>query len=170
MHKMAEARCLPFRMWISSADTAPQNLKVIEKLIKPVGLSIQASGVRGAPLAASPVWYLSGPVQKFPYPEQPPSSPSELVKLAHEILVGLGTGVAATFLYDAIKSWLDPKSGKKIRARLGDLELETSEIDSNEFLKLLKDLQNVKEEAEIRSKILGAGITIRIIDSRKKKN
>jgi GNAT superfamily N-acetyltransferase len=170
MHKIAEARCLPFRVWISFADTAPQNLKVIEKLISPVGLSIQASGVRWAPLVASPVWCLSGPVREFPYPEQPPSSPSELVKLAHEIVIGIGTGVAAAFLYDAIKSWLDPKSGKKIRAKLGDLELETSEVESDEFLKLLKVLQNVKEEAEIRSKILEAGITIRVIDSRRKKN
>ena len=43
-----------------------------------------------------------------------------------------------------------------------------SSIRFKQLLKLLKDLQNIKEETEIRSKILEAGITIRIIDSKEK--
>jgi GNAT superfamily N-acetyltransferase len=169
MHKMAEDRCLSFRMWVSFADTAAQNLKLIEKIVRPVGLSVRASGVRWAPLVVAPVWGRSGaPTPTFPYPERPPSSPSALVRLASDVLIGLGTGVASAFLYDAIKSWLDPKNGKRIRAKLGDLELETSEIPGDEFLELFRELLDVKEEAEIRSKILEAGITITIINRGKK--
>ena len=42
------------KMWISHADTAASNIAVIDKLIKPIGLSIKASGQRWAPLLASP--------------------------------------------------------------------------------------------------------------------
>jgi GNAT superfamily N-acetyltransferase len=168
MHKMAESRRLLVRMWISFADTAPQNLKVIEKTVGPVGLNIQASGVRWAPLVAAPIWGRRGAAHTFPYPDKPPSSPSELVRLASEVFIGLGTGIASTFLYDAVKSWLDPKNGKRIRAKLGDLELETSEVSMDEFRKLLKELHDVKDEAQIRTKILEAGITIAIMNTREK--
>jgi hypothetical protein len=74
--------------------------------------------------------------------------------------MALGTGVVANAIYGAIKSWFEPTSGRKIRAKLGGLELETSEVSPDEFLKLLNELQHVKDEAELKSKILEAGITI----------
>ncbi len=80
------------------------------------------------------------------------------------VLTGLGTNLVSAVIYDAIKSWFDPKSGKRIRVKLGDLEIETSEVPADEFLKLIKELQQVKDEAEIRARIVGAGITMTIID------
>jgi hypothetical protein len=80
--------------------------------------------------------------------------------LARDIAVGLGTGLASAFLYDAFKSWINPNNGKKIKAKLGDTELSTSEVSVDEFRELYKALQDVKEEADIRAKILEAGIKI----------
>jgi GNAT superfamily N-acetyltransferase len=169
VHKMAQSRGLSFRMWISFADRAPQNLEVVEKIVRPVGLSIRASGVRWAPLVAAPVWSrTTEPHQTFDYPEKPPSVPSDLLKLISDILVGLGTGIVSSFIYDALKSWLNPTNGKRIRAKLGDLELETSAVSEDEFRKLLGGLRELKEEADIRAKLLEAGLTITIISVEEK--
>jgi hypothetical protein len=159
---------LSIKMWVSFADTAPENLQRIEKIVGPSGLSIQASGVRWARLVAAPASdRIVGPVPTFPYPENPPSGPSDLVQLARDVAIGLGTGVASAFLYDAFKSWLKPQNGKRITAKLGNLELSTSEVSVDEFRKLLKALKNVQKETDIRMKILEMGIKVIVVESPK---
>ena len=168
IERMAKDRGLALRLWISFADTASENLQRIEKIVGPSGLCIQAGGVRWARLVAAPSSDLiAGPVPTFPYPEIPPSGPSELVRLASEVAVGLGTGVASTFIYDAFKSWLKPQNGKRITAKVGDLELSTSEVSVDEFRKLLKALKNVQKESDISTKILETGIKITVVESPK---
>jgi len=182
LQEIALNQCLPLRIWISFPDAAPQNLEIIEKIARPIGLSIQASGERWAPLVAAPIWQRRAtPLKTFSYPESPPAAPAELIRIANEILqnplfrdVATGTarvvgavslGVVGNFIYDALKSWLKPQNGKNIRAKLGDLELETSEISPNEFRVLARSLMKAKSEAEVQSKILEAGITLTVINN-----
>lgn len=168
IHRMATDHGFCFRTWISFADTAPENMAIIERVVRPAGLSIQASGVRWAPLVAAPVWgRRMTPVPSFAYPEKPPSSPAALVKLVSEFLVGAGSGAAGMFIYDAIRSWVGRKNGGRIRARIGDVEVETTELSLEEFRKLLTVVHDLKVEDEIRSKLLEAGITITIVERRK---
>jgi GNAT superfamily N-acetyltransferase len=178
LQEIALSRCLPLRIWISFPDAVPQNLQTIEKIARPIGLSIQASGERWAPLVAAPIWQRRAtPLKTFSYPESPPAGPAELLRIAHEILqnplfrdvatgtVAVSLGVVANFIYDALKSWLKPQNGKKIRAKLGDLELETSEISPSEFIVLARSLMQAKSEAEVQPKILEAGITLTVINN-----
>jgi hypothetical protein len=150
-------------MWISFADTARHNLDVIDRITGRSGLVIQPSGVRWAPLVSAPPRdSLAGPVSSFPYPRVPPSAPNELVRLATEVAIGLGTGVASAFIYDAFKSWLDPENGKRIKVRLKDMEISTSEVSADDFRKIMIELQNIKEETEIKTKITKTGIDVKI--------
>lgn len=175
LQEIALSRCLPLRMWISFPDAAPQNLKIIEKIARPIGLSIQASGERWAPLVAAPIWQTrTTPLRSFSYPESPPAGPAELLRIANEVLQNLlfrdiATGttsiIVGSFIYDALKSWLKPQNGKKIRAKLGDVELETSQISASEFIVLARSLMQAKSQAEVQSKILEAGITLTVINS-----
>jgi hypothetical protein len=175
-------RGLPRRIWISFPDAVPQNLKVIEKIAQPIGLSIQASGERWAPLVAAPIWQRRAtPLKAYSYPENPPASPAQLLRIANEILqnplfrelaidaggaIGtLALSIVGSFIYDALKSWLKPENGKKIKAKLGDFELETSEISPDEFIVLARSLMQARTEAEVRSKILEAGVTVTVINS-----
>ncbi|MGA8025344.1 MAG: GNAT family N-acetyltransferase [Candidatus Acidiferrales bacterium] len=175
-HRLQEIslnRGLPLRIWISFPDALPQNLKVIEKIARPIGLSNQASGERWAPLVAASIWQRRAtPLKTYSYPENPPAGPAELLRIANEILqnpvlhdlvVGAAGGIIANFIYDALKSWLKPQNGKKIKAKLGELELETSEISPSEFIVLARSLMQAKTEAEVQSKILEAGITLTVI-------
>jgi predicted GNAT family acetyltransferase len=173
LERMARDSGLSLKLWISFADTAPENLKLIEKIVGTSGLIIQASGVRWARLVAAPASdRIAEPVPTFAYPENPPAGPSEAVQLARDVAIGLGTGllsgVAAAFIYDALKSWLDPQNGRRITAKVGDIELSTSEVSPAEFRKLLKAVEKVKNEADIRAKILEAGINIMLVESPRK--
>jgi len=62
---------------------------------------------------------------------------------------------------------MEPKNHKRIKAKLGDLELSTSEVSVDEFRKLLKALKNVEKETDIRRKILETGIKITVVESPK---
>jgi GNAT superfamily N-acetyltransferase len=171
LQEISLSRGLPLRIWISFPDAVPQNLKVIEKIAQPIGLSIQASGERWAPSVAAPIWQRRAtPLKTYSYPEDPPAGPAELLRIANEILqnplfLAVSLGVVANFIYDALKSWLKPQNGKKIRAKLGDLELETSEISPSEFIVLARSLMQAKSEAEVQRKILEAGITLTVINN-----
>jgi hypothetical protein len=83
--------------------------------------------------------------------------------LAAEVAIGVGTGLVANFISEAFKSWIEPNSGKRITAKLGDMELSTSEISVEEFKTLLKALQSAKEEADIRAKILESGVKVTVV-------
>jgi hypothetical protein len=163
IYNFAQDRHLSFRLWISFADTAPRNLALIETMAKRAGLSIQASGVRWAPLVVAPVERITEPVPTFPYPTKPPSIPLTLLLFASTVLTGLGTSLLANVIYDVIKSWFDPKNRNRIRVRLGDVEIETSEVSPDDFLKLVKELQQVRNEADIRARIIAVGIKITIV-------
>ncbi len=166
IERMAKDRGLSLKLWISFADTAPENLQRIEKIVGPSGLCIQASGVRWARLVAAPASdRIAGPVPTFSYPESPPSNPSELVKLASEVAISFGTSLAANFIYDAFKSWMEPKNQKRIKVKLGDLELTTAQLSVDEFRKLLKAVQKMKADDDIRTKILETGISITVTES-----
>lgn len=164
MHEKAKSRQLSLRLWIPFSDTAPHNLWFVEETARRYALRVEASGVRWAPLVALPVGIdRTDQIPTFEYPVEPPSSPHELARIAGEVVLTLGTSVVSRFIYNSLRSWLKPSSGKKIRARLGDLVLETSEVSPDEFMKLIRELQHLKDESEIRSKIQEAGIVITII-------
>jgi hypothetical protein len=137
---------LPFKLWIPFPDASPPNLDVFKKIIRPSGLTVGPSGARWAPLlAASPSDQICGPIESIPYPTNPPAIPSEVLRLVAEIAKEIGTGLVASFLYDAIKSWINPQNGKRIHAKIGDMELSTSEVSPEEFRKLFKALRKLRD-------------------------
>lgn len=52
--KLAAGLQLPIKVWISFADADSDNLQLIQERIAPLGFSLKSSGVRWAPLVASP--------------------------------------------------------------------------------------------------------------------
>lgn len=161
--KMAKDRHSAVRFYISFADAAPHSLEQIEATARSNGLTMQASGVRWAPLVVARPTPATEQIPSFPYPEHPPSIPLDSVIFAATVLTGLGINMLSGVIQDVLKSWLDPVNGRRIRFRQGDVELETSQLSVDEFLKLAKELVPLKDQAEIRSTILRAGITISVV-------
>jgi len=174
LRETALSRCLSAKILISFPDATAQNLRVIEKIVRPIGLSIQASGERFVPLIAAPVWQRrQTPLKTFSYPEDPPATPSEIVRIARELLqdplialpLSVAGGVVSSFLTDAVKSWLKPQNGLKIKAKLGNEDIETSSIEPKDFSALMKELRKANTEAEIRSRMEETGIKITVINN-----
>jgi hypothetical protein len=77
--------------------------------------------------------------------------------LSFGLFIG-STGIAAG-LYNLLKTWVDSKNGRKIRIKIGALEVETTQMSEEKFLKFLKDLKefettqmgtnDIKERSEI---------------------
>jgi GNAT superfamily N-acetyltransferase len=161
IHRVSTEKGHSLRMWISFPDASSENLNAVRKITVPAALSIQTSGVRWAPLVAAPIWERrKGPIPTFDYPEKPPAAPSEIVKLAAEFLVATLSVPVGQFIYDAIRSWLAPKNEKRIRVKIGDIEVESNHLSVEEFRKLLLFVRDLKHEDEIRTKLLEAGYVI----------
>jgi hypothetical protein len=78
------------------------------------------------------------------------------------VVGGISLNVVSNFISAALKSWLN---GRKIKAKLGDRELQTPQIPPKEFLDLARSLMQAKTEAEIPRKILEQGISVTIINN-----
>ncbi|MFZ0519919.1 MAG: GNAT family N-acetyltransferase [Candidatus Acidiferrales bacterium] len=168
IHKRALDRGLSFKMWISFADILPGNLAVIERVVAPFGLGLQASGVRWSPLVAAPIWSKrTQPVQNFVYSDNPPAIPAAVMRLVAEFLVATVAIPVGTFIYDAIRSWANPRDPGKIRVRIGNLDVETTQMSTEEFRKLLTEVMELKHEDEIISKLIATGASVTIVERRK---
>lgn len=152
---------LSLRMWISFPDASPENLTAIQGITAPAGLGIQRSGVRWAPLLAAPIWEnRKGPIQSFNYPEKPPAVPAEIVRLVADFLVATVSIPVGTFIYDAVRSWLAPRNERRIRVKIGDIEIESNQLSVEELRELLLFVRDLKYEEEVRTKLLEAGYIV----------
>lgn len=163
MHRYATHYKREFRLWISHADVAPQNLSVIETMAKRLGLTVEESGLRWARLVAGRRESTSETLAEYAFaPQAPPSVGPALVKFVSDSLVLAASSGATTLLYQAIRSWIDSRNGRRIKLKIGDLELETTQLSQRDFLKLLSVVREIRDSDQIRSRLLKAGIQTEI--------
>lgn len=158
---LAERRNSEIRMWVSYPDATPENLKIIDKLTHPLGLGLIPSGLRWAPIAGVAGFNTSPLVYELPHFEPPAAIVPDVWKSVGELFAG-GTGfgfgaAACQLLYRVIQSRVDAKNGRRIRVKLGELELETTQHTDEEFLEVAKKVMDLHTEVQIRSKLLEAG-------------
>jgi hypothetical protein len=153
-------------LWLPFVDARGENLKVIEKIVAGSGLSPQRSGVRWSPLVLAPIWQVRpGTVQEINYPEEPPAGTSNFVRFVHEVREKIASLPFGMAIAEALRTWLDPRNQRRIRVKLGDVEVETNQLSQEEFCKLLTFVIDLKAQDDIRSKVLAAGLEVRVIES-----
>ena len=104
-------------------------------------------------------------VQKYE-DEEPPvdrDAPLEIV----DLIMYLGTSGIAVAVYELLRLWVESKNGRKIRIKMGDFELETTQMSEKEFQRLFEILNekrksdNLQEKQdEIRAKFLSEGFIL----------
>jgi GNAT superfamily N-acetyltransferase len=155
-----------FRLWISYADVAPDNLSVVETMVKRLGLVVEESGVRWAPLVARQ----SEDVTKrntekvLDYVQRPASVGPALLKLISDSIIVAASSGATTLVYQAIRGWIDTRNGRRIKLKIGELELETTQLSQEEFLRLLSVVREIRDSDQVRAKLLEAGIKTEMLD------
>jgi GNAT superfamily N-acetyltransferase len=157
--KLAAEHNCDFRIWISCADLAKENLKVIDRIAHSLGLGLIPSGMRWAPVAAVPGFNTSPSIYDLPQYDPPAAIAPDTWKSVGELLTG-GIAVAASnLLYQVIRSRVDSKNGRRIRVKSGDFELETTQLSEEQFLTLLGTIREAESKHQIKSKLLESGFT-----------
>jgi hypothetical protein len=65
-----------------------------------------------------------------------------------EFLTLIGsTGVAAV-IYKLLRLWVDSRNGRKLKVKIGDLEVEATQLDVDNFLSVLKEIRDSSALAE----------------------
>jgi len=90
-----------------------------------------------------------------------------------EIIMYLGTSGIAVAFYELLRLWVESKNGRKIRVKIGDFELETTQMSEKEFQRLFEILNEKRKsdelqekQDELRAKFLSEGFIL--IDSKQK--
>jgi len=150
LHGFAAKENRRFRMWISYADVRPENLRVVEKMTKPLGIRLEPAGMRWSPmvrLSTDDSTHLTG---RGPFdPDRPTAMSPELLKSIAGALTLAASSSLTTLIYQAVRGWIDSRNGRRIKFRTGDLELETTQLSQEEFLKLLAVLRDMKDTEKL---------------------
>ena len=92
-----------------------------------------------------------------------------------ELIMYLGTSGIAVAIYELLRLWVDSKNGRKIRIKMGDFELETTQMSEKEFQRLFEILneqwksdQWLEKREEIQAKFLSEGFIL--IDGQQSKS
>jgi GNAT superfamily N-acetyltransferase len=160
LQMLAKGRHLSLKVWISYSDTSPENLARVEKLLKPIGLRLEPSGLRWAPIVgaepdSSPSFETLGP----PRADSPRLSGAAVKYIADALVLAASSGGGA-LLYQAIRGWIDVRNGRRIRLKIDDLELETTQLSQDEFLKLLEVVREIQQSDQLKKKLVEAGFSI----------
>jgi hypothetical protein len=73
-----------------------------------------------------------------------------------EVLALVASSGVAAGAYNLLKSWIDAKNGRKLRLKVGDVEVEATQMPEKDVLRLLALLQGNAEEQRIRDLLLEA--------------
>jgi len=65
-----------------------------------------------------------------------------------EIILYLGTSGIAVAVYELLRLWIEAKNGRKIRVKMGDFEVETTQMSEKQFRKLFEILNQQRKSDE----------------------
>lgn len=68
-----------------------------------------------------------------------------------ELILYLGTSGIAVALYELLRLWIEAKNGRKIRVKMGDFEVEATQMSEKQFRRLFEIL-NERQKANEREK------------------
>jgi hypothetical protein len=92
------------------------------------------------------------------------TSISDVLQFQHEVLrVGslVASSAAAVAIYKGIyqlmKLWVDERNGRKLKIKVGDIEVEATQMKEEDVIRLLELLQEKADRRKIRELLLQAG-------------
>jgi GNAT superfamily N-acetyltransferase len=163
--ELAGKRSCNVNLWISYADLDSENLAVVDRLAHRLGLGLIPSGLRWSPVVAVGGFNTDPSVFRLP-DYDPPAVASPDWKSVTDLFSGAGFGAAiSTLVYRIIQGRIDSKNGRRIRVKMDNFELETTQLSKDEFLQLLTTLRDAETSRQVKSKLLDAGFTDKTLTS-----
>jgi hypothetical protein len=66
-----------------------------------------------------------------------------------QLILTVGTGGLAVALYKMLRAWVDLRNGRRIKVKLGALEVEVTQMSEKQFLHLLQTVKRMSESPEV---------------------
>ena len=83
--------------------------------------------------------------------------PSQFPRVVHDVLVAVASSGFTTAVYSLMKTWVDARNGRKLKIRVGEIEVEATQMAERDVLRIFELLQEKGERARIRELLLDAG-------------
>ena len=81
----------------------------------------------------------------------------ELPAFIHDVLLIVASSGFTTAVWQALKAWLDSRNGRKLKIRVGDIEVEATQMKEADVLRIFELLEEKAERKKIREALLNAG-------------
>lgn len=62
-----------------------------------------------------------------------------------ELALTIGTGSLAAALYKLLRAWIDLRNGRRIKVKIGSLEIETTQLNPDDFERLLQTIKKAHD-------------------------
>jgi ribosomal protein S18 acetylase RimI-like enzyme len=125
-----------FLAWIPYPDAGEDHLQMLEMIFQRRGLTIHLTEERWAPYIAAP--RASSDVHRNRDTSELPAPAWNFafVKAIGEI-VAASVGAKAV-VSEVLRAWVEVRNGKRTRVRVGDVEIEATQLDQDSLLRLLR--------------------------------
>jgi hypothetical protein len=80
-----------------------------------------------------------------------------LLKFQQWLIMGASSAVALKLsrgMYDLFKLWVDARNGRKLKIRVGDIEVEATQMSQQDVFRIVELLEQRAEGREIRAALL----------------
>jgi hypothetical protein len=82
--------------------------------------------------------------------------PPELPAVVHDVLVAIGSSGITVAVYSLLKTWVDARNGRKLKIKVGDIEVEATQMKEKDVLRIFELLQEKADRAKILDILLEA--------------
>ena len=80
----------------------------------------------------------------------------ELPGFVADILLAVASSGVTAVLIQLIRTWVDSKNGRKLKVVIEDIEIEATQMKTEEFLKLIERVQDIRDKNQIRSLLVNS--------------
>lgn len=76
--------------------------------------------------------------------------------IVHEALSAIVASGVVTGCYQLLKAWIDARNGRRLKIRVGDIEVEATQMKEEDVLRIFELLQKTADQKQMRELLLGA--------------
>jgi hypothetical protein len=84
----------------------------------------------------------------------------QFIPVVRDLLMMAASSGITALAYHLLKAWTDSRNGRRIRFHAADIELETTQLSEQEFLKLLAVLRETTNHEELRKRLTDANFPL----------
>jgi len=67
------------------------------------------------------------------------------------------SSAVATAVYQLLKAWVDARNGRKLKIKVGDIEVEATQMNEDDVLRIFELLEEKTDRKKIRAALIEAG-------------